>query len=485
MHPAGAEGEHGHSHVDLGTAARLRSIGIDVGSATTQFALSELYVGKHDPFLVGKPQVLHRHLLYESPILLTPFVGRNIDATAIERFLEQECRRAGFELGEIDTGALICTGEAARKDNAKAISQQLAAAGGKFVCATAGHFLEAVLGAHGSGAVDLSRGYDGFLVTLDVGGGTAKRTLIQDGHIVHAAALNVGARLIAFDGNGRVTRVEEAGREIARAAGIDVELGLALSEEQVARIVERMARSLAQFLELEPADDLTERLILTEVPALPRRFDLIVAGGLAEYFYGREQRPMGDLGQALSSALERELGRCYDRGRVLTFTRGIRSTVIGAGQFAVQVSGDTVFLEGRLHPPLRNVPVRAVQLDWSQLNKDHVAAAVDLALADRPPEELTALSFGQPHVHGYGSARKLASTLGSVLARLQLAAGVILVFEHNVARTIGEALAHDGAPTPFLCVDELDVNDLDYLDVGEPVPGEAYLPVIVKTLVFS
>ena len=38
---------------------------------------------------------------------------------------------------------------------------------------------------------------------------------------------------------------------------------------------------------------------------------------------------------------------------------------------------------------------------------------------------------------------------------------------------------------PFLCLDEIEVGNLDYLDIGVSPPGESYLPVVVKSLVFQ
>jgi len=456
-----------HTHVDLDAATRLVSIGIDVGSATTHFAVSELFVGKRDPLLATKPEVLHRHLLHESPIWLTPFTdGGLIDAVAIESLLQDECETAGLALDGMDTGALICTGEAARKDNAAAISEQLAAASGRFVCATAGHHLEAVLGAHGSGAVDASRGRERPLVLLDVGGGTAKRTVISNGRIRHTAALNVGARLIAWDADGQVVRLEDAGRRIAEAAG-----GL----DSRAAIAYRMTACLSQFLGLVRMDELTRELLLTEAQPLPDQFDLLLSGGLAEYFYGREPRDLGDVGLSLSHALRCELARSF-HGEILASAKGIRATVIGAGQFTLQVSGETVFLDGGLRPPLRKVPVQAVPWDLAGLERGG---------GDRPGEGPCAFAFRAPPAYGYGAATSLAQALVRTLPTLDLPRGVVLVFEHNVARTVGAALAAARLTVPFMCLDELDVGDLEYLDVGEPVRGQDYLPVVVKSLVFQ
>src|SRR5207302_3038475 len=138
-----------------------------------------------------------RRTIYRSPVTFTPFLDEStIDHDAVLAFVQASYREAGVGVGEIATGAVICTGEAARRRNAEAITKALAKGSGKFVCATAGHHFEAMLAAHGSGAVELSHHYDGATINLDIGGGTTKRALIRDGAIEDTAAINVGARLI-------------------------------------------------------------------------------------------------------------------------------------------------------------------------------------------------------------------------------------------------------------------------------------------------
>jgi ethanolamine utilization protein EutA len=488
-HEHGDRGEH--SHADLSHATRLRSIGIDIGSATSHFAVSDLYVGKRDPRLAHKPEVLERRLIYQSPILLTPFCeDMSIDAEALERFLLENCAEAGLELAEMDTGALICTGEAARKKNAAAISERLSRMSGRFVCAAAGHHLEAVLGAHGSGAIEASRGLEppeAALITMDVGGGTAKRSVLRDGKVLHTAALNVGSRLIAFDEAGRVTRAEQAGLLVAEDLGLPVQLGCILDEAAREALARRMADCLIRYLGLDPMDALARRLFLTESPppALPDDFRLMITGGLAEYFYGRQRADLGDLGPVLCAAFrERLLGRLPEE-RVLPCTNGIRATVIGAGQFSLQVSGETLFREDRLQLPLHGVPVHAVPLDWNDLQPASVRRALSHVFGRAHDGELCALSFGSAPYYGYGIAQQLAESLARSLGELEPRQGLVLVFQQNIARTVGSVLSGRLPSLPLLCVDELEVGDLEYLDIGEPPAGSDFVPVVVKSLVFK
>src|SRR5205814_10611159 len=105
---------------------------------------------------------------------------------------------------DLDTGAIILTGEAVRRSTARAIADLLAEEAGEFVCASSGHNLEAVMAAHGSGAVGHSRQLGRAVLSVDIGGGTSKLTLARNGEIIETAATNVGGRLVATDDKGNV-----------------------------------------------------------------------------------------------------------------------------------------------------------------------------------------------------------------------------------------------------------------------------------------
>ena len=142
---------------------------------------------------------------------------------------------------EIDSGAVILTGEAIKRNNARAIDELFAAEAGKFVCATAGHKLESRLAAHGSGAVALSKARDTCLLHVDVGGGTTKLALIDRGVIVGLCAFAVGGRLIAQDADGAWIRIDQSAQLVADDLGMKIS-PQALADESVRR---RIAQRLA------------------------------------------------------------------------------------------------------------------------------------------------------------------------------------------------------------------------------------------------
>ena len=205
----------------------LKSVGIDIGSSTSHLIFSHITLRREGASLSGKFKVTDREILYRSEIMLTPYVSATrIDTDRVKEFIEQAYKDAGLTPEEVDTGAVIITGEALKKENAQPIVEFFAKYSGKFICAAAGHNHEALLAAYGCGAVDLSQSEHKTVLNVDMGGGTTKFSLIEDGVVTQTASINVGARLIAFDENDTITRIEDAGRIMMKELGYDMEVYL-------------------------------------------------------------------------------------------------------------------------------------------------------------------------------------------------------------------------------------------------------------------
>jgi ethanolamine utilization protein EutA len=479
-----------HTHTDGGVVyeTQYTSVGIDVGSSTTHLTVSELVVGRLASHFHRKPEILRRQVSYRSPIMFTPFCPDGaIDHEAIRAFVEQSYCEAGLKPDSIASGAVICTGEAARRKNAKAITEALAHDSGRFVCATAGHHFEAVLAAHGSGSVDISHLTAGPVVNIDIGGGTAKRSLISNGIIENTAAINVGARLIAMDANGVVVRAEAAGLKIAESIGIDASPGNLLTNAQCQSIASEMSRILIGFLGLAELSPIGRELLVTDSPvATSKPFWLVCSGGVSEFFYGRAESNPGDLGPRLGATLRRDLEPLLGEDKLRQPLEGIRATVIGACQFTLQVSGETVFATDTAELPINNVPVVTVPLNWNDLSFDSAADATAAAISSDDQEAPLALFFGGADRFGYGKVRMICDGIATAFQRRSRREQVVLIFSHNMARTIGQTLRkYLPSGPPFVCLDEIEVGNMDYLDIGLPPDGDTYLPIVVKSLVFK
>jgi ethanolamine utilization protein EutA len=315
--------------------------------------------------------VIARKVLWQSPILLTPYLpDYTIDVDELGGFIGGCYAYAGIEPADIDSGAVILTGEAIKRHNSRAIADLFSEEAGKFVCASAGHHMECQLAAHGSGAVALSRGHAARILNVDIGGGTTKFALIENGALLATAAIAVGGRLLVEDAKAGLIRVEEPMREIARSLGIALALGQPLAAGDRERIVARMVRLIMRMIDRRPADELMGRVLVTEPwpsALADRNLDaLTFSGGVAEYLYKREKRQFGDLGFDLAHELSHMLAHRRDLPPVWDPGQGIRATVIGAAQFSVQVSGSTIAIARPDELPLQNLPVLAPNLDLGE-----------------------------------------------------------------------------------------------------------------------
>ena len=93
-------------------AKSLLSVGLDVGTTSTQMILSRLAVeNKASGFAVPKMEITNREILYRSPVHFTPLAAHNlVDAIALRKLIEKEYEAAGITREQVDTGAVIITG---------------------------------------------------------------------------------------------------------------------------------------------------------------------------------------------------------------------------------------------------------------------------------------------------------------------------------------------------------------------------------------
>ncbi len=474
---------HGHEHEGASEPhSHLTSVGIDIGSSTSHLMFSELAIG-YPSVHRRRPEILERRVIARSPVMLTPFSGDwNIEAGPLAQLIDESFRAAGLKREDIDTGAVIITGEAARRENAQKIAELFSAQAGQFVCATAGPRLEALLAAHGSGAVGRSLDEALTLLNVDIGGGTTKVTLIDKGRIAGITALNIGARLIAVNGGGRIARLEESGKRILRSLVSQLSMDDAVDTGTLEQIAREMAHLLFDTLASgEPAWN--ELMVLPPLDKLPAIDGIIFSGGVSEYIYGRERGIFGDLGPLLGDAARAQAER---RGfSLFDSSEGIRATVIGASQYSMQVSGETIFIPDPKMLPLHNLRVVVVRVNWNAPVAANSEKAIRAALAATDAEVRVtpfALAFVSPPFVGYGAAQDLAAGIRAAVAPLPADERPrMLVFEQNVGRVIGESLADFGLP----CVDEVALGELDFIDVGRLVEAEGYVPVVIKSLAFG
>ena len=466
---------------------RLVSVGVDIGSSTSHLVFSRLVLERLDNRYV----VSVREIVHESEVLLTPYSDDlTIDAAALGRFIDRQYELAKLDPGAVDTGAIILTGVAVRRSNARAIGELFAAQAGKFVSVSAGDGLESTLAAFGSGAAARSIRESARVMNVDIGGGTSKIAVCEAGEVAEKTAVDVGARIVSFDAEGRVRRVEEAGWCFAGEAGVILKIGEKPNVQGLDRMVEHMADRLFETLSSPVLSAGTAALLRLDPLLNKRKPDAITfSGGVAEYIYGRQGQTFGDLGATLAKAV---LKRVTAWGpRIEKPDEGIRATVVGASQYTIQVSGSTIFVVPQTVLPLRNVPVITpdLALDDEMLDEERIAAAVRAALRRldlHEGEQAVALCYRWRGSATFawldGFCRGITAGLSNVLAR---GLPLILVGDGDIGGLIGIHCRDETLLTnPIVSIDGIILKEFDFIDIGALLETSGAVPVVIKSLVF-
>lgn len=445
----------------------LLSVGLDVGTTSTQLVVSELVLeNRAGGFSVPELTIVGRRIRWCSPVHLTPLIGQAlVDAAALREIVDASYRDAGITQADVDTGAIIITGETGRKENARAVLAALSDYAGDFVVATAGPDLESVLAAKGAGAVEFSEKTGKTVLHIDIGGGTSNLALIENGQITATGCLNVGGRLLKIGKDGRLTYVSPV------LGGLfSGEIGDPVHEEDVRALAETLARALEMAASLREKTPLFRQLLTQgaeTVGVCPPGTVISFSGGVADCI--ETEHPylaFGDIGPELGRAI-RESRLCA--GAYMLGRETIRATVIGAGSHSAQLSGSTVYHQN-VALPLKNLPVTALP--------DADADGIRRALARFDTDVVLAIP-GIPSP-GYGEVAHMAETIAAGCR----GTAVLVALEADMARALGQQLAlRLGQDAKILCIDRVRLRDGDYLDVGAPV-GPA-LPVVIKTLILG
>lgn len=450
---------------------QLLSVGLDVGTTTTQLILSRLrVVNQASGFAVPKMEITDREILYESPVHFTPLEGETlVDGEKIRAIVEEEYEKAGVRQEQVDTGAVIITGETSRKENAQTVLNTLSDFAGDFVVTTAGPHLESILAAKGAGAMERSLKERLPVLHMDIGGGTSNLCLIENGNILRTGCLNVGGRLLKRDREGKITYVSPVIQDHTR-----LKVGQMPTKEELLQLSELLCDVLCEAAGRKEKTASLEAFSTKEAGSAwwPPEGEVLVSfsGGVGECIEKEVQdNAYGDLGPMLGKAIYRsEL--CS--GPYAVAYKAIRSTVIGAGCHATMLSGSTVFTRG-ITLPLKNLPVAVFH------EKEQEELALHIPQKQRAFEAVPVLALPGYESPSYGQIRALAKTLAQACPE-----GVYVCLQQDMAMALGNALSLLLPPqTPILCLDGLAPAGQCYLDVGVPV-GPC-IPVVIKTLIFE
>ena len=449
----------------------LCSVGLDVGTTTTQLIVSELKAeNKASAFSVPEMEITQRKICYQSPVHFTPLLsGELVDGDKLRELVQSEYEKAGINPEMVDTGAVIITGETSRKENAAQVLKSLSDLAGEFVVATAGPDLESVLAANGAGATEYSRDTGKTVLHMDIGGGTSNLALCRDGQVVATGCLNVGGRLLKFTESGEVTYVSPVLKDL-----ISYKVGDTITQNQGMEVAKMLSSALEMAASLREKDDLYHKLRTPEAREIANVEDAVLSfsGGVADCV--EREVPWlsyGDLGPLLGKAI-RESRLCQGQYRLGSHT--IRATVIGAGCHSTQLSGSTVFLQN-VRLPLQNLPVAVIS---AREQEGDVSELIRQRLENL--EEWGVLALPGWNAPSYSRV----TTLADAIARAVGNRPCYIALQEDMAKALGHALALRLPPdTPCLCVDRVHIPTDSYLDVGNPV-GPA-ISLVVKTLIYG
>lgn len=484
----------------------LISVGIDIGTTTTLVMFSKLTVAetasfgsmpqaRYGPARKPRAEIMRKEVLYQGPTHFTPIsIDGLVDVEALERILNDEYAKAGFTPGQVDTGAVIITGESAKKRNAERVLNTVAPIAGDFVSTVAGPSLEAHLAGRGSGAAAWSTEHFASATNVDIGGGTTNIAVFRQGELMGTVVLSVGGRHIQVDReSGAVKLVTKSGEKLLRHLGIALKVGDIVTMEVLRKVARLMADLIFDALEAKASPIALEVMETPSLAEAATATTIFFSGGVADFFY--DDRPIktiqdtavyGDMGPLLGEEL-----RNHPRVGALKVLKPLQTecaTVMGASRETITLSGMTIWVDANGDLPIRNVPVVRPALEGAE-GEGALVEAIGAAFARwdlDPAEDRAAISLDLSSIDGYDELKRVAQgVVAFARSRIAPALPLILATERDIGKALGQIVSAGLPGFKVLSIDEVSLSEGDYIDIGQSLLGDRLVSLSVKTLIFS
>lgn len=471
----------------------ILSVGIDIGTSTTQLVFSRITIENTASMIsVPRIKIADKEVVYRSDIHFTPLKSASeIDGESVRLIVKAEYEKAGVTPDQVQTGAVIITGETARKENAAEVQKALSHFAGEFVVATAGPALEGIIAGKGANASGEAKKRGAVVANLDIGGGTTNIAVFDNGEVIDTSCLDIGGRLIKVE-NDKIAYVSDKIAKLAASNNIPLSVGQPADRGFLTKIAIRMAELLEEVVGAKSAtDDLA--LICTDKD-LRRDYTIdyvTISGGVADCIVDEitgDTFCYGDIGLLLGRAIAHSaIGTDV---KLLTPAETIRATVVGAGSHTTDISGSTISISGN-SLPIQNIPVLKLSKEDEALPFDQwqtvIREKVEWFQLQEGQKQMPALAFKGPRDIAFSDIHILAeSIINGMETVIREDVPLTVVVENDLAKALGQTLqAKLGSAKDVICIDTVKVENGDYIDIGRQLAGGNVVPVIVKTLLFS
>ena len=474
----------------------ILSVGIDVGTSTTQVVFSKLQMDNAGGyFSVPRVAIVDKEVVYKSEVYMTPLkTDVLIDTDALRDIVAAEFRKAGYRPEDTDSGAVIITGESARKENSDAVLKSLSDFAGDFVVSAAGPDMESLIAGKGSGAWQYSMDHHCRVANLDIGGGTTNVVLFEDGETLARGCLDIGGRLICMNPQGIITKVSPAAAVMAQAAGVSVSVGDRCDELKLTAVTRQMAAALNAYLGVGTKDiDAILRQIKTpgssDFPVPEKVQAVFFSGGVADLIYheSADTWAYGDIGVMLGRAIRES--RLFTDFQKMEPGETIRATVVGAGTYTTTISGSTITYSDDIFP-LKNIPVIKLDEELQEAcfagETEPVIRRIQWVLGQNDEEHFILAMPGKRNP-GYMEMKRAAASIRQIMDRVQPPGEpILLVIESDIAKAMGQMIRQQpDLKRQVVAIDSIHVEDGEYVDMGKPMMNGMVIPVVVKTLIFG